>query len=176
MSYSDSVKIRAYSMFLQGDSFEAIAKALSQELEKRVSPTTIKNWASKEDSQGKTWHDFRTETRAVATRNVEIAEQSRIESMASKTRTLQDKVYEGLLEDFSIKSPEGAIYAFKALGEFELKLNKEIRGDKSTVVIIQTMLDLFCEIPEVGNAVNKHFSKIAKLIEERILQSEGSHE
>lgn len=171
MAYSDSVKIRAYALFIQGITYEETARLLSKEFKIKITPNTIKNWAEKKDSRGGTWIDYRNDTRAVAMQTVEIAEKSRIVSIRDKVETVTEKIYEQLISDAApkISSMDGGGYALKSLGEFLIKLDQKAQDNMSVVAIIQMMLEIFVEVPDVKKVILQHWPEIEKEIRVRIL-------
>jgi len=171
MAYSDSVKIRAYALFIQGVTYEETARLLSKDFKIKITPNTIKNWAEKKDSHGGTWIDYRTETRAVAMQTVEAAEKNRIVAIRDKAETLTEKIFDQLVGDAApkISSMDGGSYAFKSLADFMLKLDQKTQQDMSVVAIIQMMLEIFAEVPEVRKVIHKHWPEIEKEIRIRIL-------
>jgi len=171
MAYQDFVKIRAYALFLQGITYEETARLLAKEFKIKITPNTIKNWAEKKDSRGGSWIDYRTETRAVAMQTVEVAEQSRIVKIRDKAETLTEKIYDQLTGDAApkISSMDGGSYAFKSLAEFLLKLDQKTQENMSVVAVIQMVLEIFAEVPDVRKAIQKHWPAIEKEIRIKIL-------
>lgn len=171
MAYRDSVKIRAYALFIQGITYEETARLLSREFSIKITPNTIKNWAEKKDSRGGTWIDYRNETRLVARETVEVAEKSRIVAIRDKAETLTEKIYNQLTGEAApkISSMDGGSYAFKSLAEFLLKLDQKTQENMSVVAVIQMMLEIFAEVPEVKKAIFKYWPAIEKEIRIRIL-------
>jgi len=171
MAYQDSVKIRAYALFIQGITYEETARLLAREFSITITPNTIKNWAEKKDSRGGTWIDYRTETRAVAMQTVEVVEKNRMVAIRDKAETLTEKIYEQLTGAAApkISSMDGGSYAFKSLSEFLLKLDQKTQEDMSVVTIIQMVLEIFAEVPEVSRIIQKHWPAIEKEIRIRIL-------
>ncbi len=174
MAYQDFIKIRAYALFIQGTTYEETARMLAKDFGITITPNTIKNWAEKTDSRGGTWIDYRNETRTVAKQTVEVAEQARVVKIRDKADTLQEKLYEQLTGENAPKvgSAEGGLYAWKAVSEFLIKLDKKSQEDVSIIVVIQIMLEIFAEVPEVRNIIKKHWSHIEKEIRIRILHED----
>lgn len=174
MAYQDFIKIRAYALFLQGINYEETARQLARDFKIKITPNTIKNWAEKKDSRGGSWLDYRNETRSVAMQAVEVAEQSRIVKIRDKAETLTEKIYENLTGEAApkISSMDGGSYAFKSLAEFLLKLDQKTQENMSVVAIIQMVLNIFTEVPEVGKVINKHWLEIEKEIRIRILHQD----
>lgn len=171
MAYQDSIKIRAYALFIQGTSYEETARVLAKDFKIKVTPNTIKNWAEKKDSRGGTWIDYRSDTRAVAMQTVEVAEKSRIVAVRDKAEVLTEKLYNQLVGEAAPKlsSFDGGTYALKSIADFMLKLDQKTQENTSAVAIIQMMLDIFGEVPEVRKVILKHWSAIEKEIRIRIL-------
>ena len=171
MAYQDSVKIRAYALFIQGTSYEETARILAKDFKITITPNTIKNWAEKKDSRGGTWIDYRRDTRAVAMQTVEVAEKSRIVSIRDKAQILTEKIYDQLVGEAvpKISSYDGGAYAFKSIADFMLKLDQKTQENTSVVSIIQMMLDIFGEVPDVRKIIVKHWPEIEKEIRIRIL-------
>lgn len=171
MAYQDSVKIRAYALFIQGKSYEETARILAKDFQITITPNTIKNWAEKKDSRGGTWIDYRTDTRAVAMQTVEVVEKNRLIKIRDKADTLQEKLYNQLTAENAPKvgSSEGGLYAWKAVAEFLIKLDQKSQEDVSIVAVVQMMLEIFAEVPEVRKVIQKHWPAIEKEIRIRIL-------
>lgn len=171
MAFRDAIKIRAYALFLQGITYEETARILAKDFKIKITPNTIKNWAEKKDSRGGCWIDYRTETRAVAMQTVEVTEQSRIVSVRDKAAHLSEILYDKLVAEAGpkVSSFDGGSYAYKNLTEFVLKLDQKTQENMSVVAIIQMMLEIFAEVPEVRQVIKKHWPAIEKEIRVRIL-------
>ena len=171
MSYPDSIKIRAYAFVVQGISYEESARKIIKEYGVKISANTIKNWAEKKDIHGRTWKDYRDDTRAVAMQTVNAVEKSRLVKMRDKADTLQEKLYEQLTAKTAPKvgSAEGGMYAWKAVAEFLMKLDQKSQENVSIVMVVQTMLEIFAGVPDVKKAIQKHWQLIEKEIRIRIL-------
>jgi len=171
MSYNDNVKIKAYSLFIQGTSYEETARILSKDFAISVRANTIKNWSEKKDIMGYTWADYRADIRNVARQTVESAEKNRLVAIRDKAQTLAESLYDQLTADAAPKvtSAEGGVYAFKSISDFMLKLDAKTQGNMNVVVVIQMVIDIFGEVPEVKSVILKHWKKIEKEIRVRIL-------
>lgn len=171
MAYPDFIKIRAYSLVIQGTSYEETARKLTKEYGVKITPNTVKNWAEKKDARGGSWKDYRDETRAVAMQTVEAREKNRIISIRDKAATLTEKIYDQLTGDAAPKlsSLDGGTYAFKSLSEFMLKLDQKSQENISIIMVVQIMLEIFSEVPDVKKAIQKHWQLIEKEIRLRIL-------
>lgn len=174
MAYSDSVKIRAYALFIQGISYEETARILAKDFSITITPNTVKNWAEKKDSRGGSWIDYRDDTRVAARQNVEAVEKTRLVQIRDKADTLQEKLYGQLTAENAPKvgSAEGGMYAWKAVAEFLIKLDQRSQEDVSIVIVVQMMLEIFAEVPEVRNVIKKHWPHIEKEIRIRILHED----
>ncbi len=77
------------------------------------------------DQAGFTWEDHRIKVRAALQRNVNRAAAGNIAELRDKTKTIHQALYDQLIKKKSqkISSFEGAIYAFKTLSEFLIKLD-----------------------------------------------------
>jgi len=172
MAYQDHIKIRAYTLFLNGTSFEETAKILSKDFKISISANTIKNWSEKKDGKGLSWVDYRLDIRGSARQIIETKEVNRLAAVRDKTYMLAEKLYEQLISDNApkLKSPEGGAYAYKTIVEYSLKLCEKTQGGKEIAVIIQMVMDIFSEVPEVRKAIMKHWKHIEKEMRGRILQ------
>ncbi len=171
MAYSDSIKIKAYALVIQGTTYEETARVISREFGVKITPNTIKNWAEKKDVHGRSWLDYRNETRAVAMQTVEAREKNRILTIRDKAEILTEKIYDQLTGKAApkISSMDGGSYAFKSLSEFMLKLDQKSQENVSIVMVVQLMLEIFAKVPDVKKAIQKHWQKIEKEISVRIL-------
>jgi hypothetical protein len=171
MAYSDDVKIRAYAYFLQGLSYDEIAARLNAEMGISIAPSTIHNWAEKENKFGKTWHDFRAETRVLVRETIEVAERNRLLELRDKATTLQERLYDQLVSETAPKvgSSEGGLYAWKALAEFILRIEQKTYEQVNVVVVIQTLLSILAEVPAVREAIKRNWKHIEREIKLRIL-------
>ena len=171
MAYQDHIKIRAYTLYINGTSFEETAKTLSKDFQISITANTIKNWSEKKDNRGFSWEDYRSEIRAIARQTVETAEKNRLVSIRDKTGTLLEGLYNQMTADAAPKlgSYDGGSYAFRSLAEFLLKLDEKAKDGMSEIAIIQMVLDIFSGVPDVGKAINKHWEQIEKEIRIRIL-------
>lgn len=172
MAYNDTHKLRAYTLYLQGISYDKIAEQLRSDFSlPRLSGVTIKNWAETADIKGETWEDQRRKVRHILRQNVENVTASRMAELQAKTQTIQDSLYESLVGGKSpeIKSFEGAVYAFKTIAEFNLMLCEKHSNEVSPLLMAQAMLEIFQEIPEVKRAIKANWKKIQEEIKARLL-------
>lgn len=170
MAYNDTIKLRAYSMYLQGSGYEDIARTLRDEYgEKKLKGSTVRAWAEKPDDKGDTWADHRNRVKAVMRRNVEDMATTRIAELKSKTETILESLYMQMTTKVpKIKSFEGAIYAFKTISEFSLALDDKNRDQIHPLLVVQAMLEVFQEIPEVRRAIKTNWERIYNEIQDRL--------
>ena len=177
MAYKDTVKLRAYTLYLQGLNFEQIASALKKDFNlPKLRGQTIKSWAEKADDDGRTWDEHRNRVRESMRQNAEKAYRTRYAEIRAKAETISEKLYDQILDEtVKIKSYEGAIYAFKGISEFVINLSEMEHNSQHPVIIVQAMLEVFREIPAVRKAIKDNWARIAREIQGR-LSGEGAIE
>jgi len=171
MAYNDNVKLRAYTLFLQGQSFEEIARIAKKDFAlKSLKGQTVKAWAEAPDHTGFTWEDHRIRVRASLQKNVDRAAAGNIAELRDKTKTIHQALFDQLIKKKSqkISSFEGAIYAFKTLSEFLIKLDAKERSDLNPLIIVQMMLEIFREIPQVRKSIEQNWDRIQEGIRLRL--------
>ncbi|MBN2157911.1 MAG: hypothetical protein JW807_00845 [Spirochaetes bacterium] len=170
MAYNDTIKLRAYTMYLQGASYEEIARDLRKSFgEKKLKGTTVRSWAEKPDDRGETWEDHRNRVKAVMRRNAEDAAATKLADIRAKSETILEKLYKQLTERSpKVKSFEGAVYAFKTISEFSLALDDKNREQLHPLLVVQAMLEVFQEIPEVRRVIKTNWERIYIEIQERL--------
>lgn len=179
MAYSDLIKIRAYALFIQGISYEEIARQITDEFGKKLSAGTVRKWAEAADAKGFTWIDYRQETRVIARQSIEAREQNRLVAVRDKAVFVMDKIYDKLSDDKAapkISSFDGGAYAFKTIAEFALKLDDKAASQPDIIFVIQTVLDIFAEIPEVRDVIQANWALVEKEIRIRILHENPEKE
>ena len=162
MAHAQETRMRAYALFLEGQNFEQIGRAMG------ISPVTVSKWAEKPDENGQTWRDHRQRVLQQAAKSIEKRHKTKLLEHQKRAELLYDGLFERLLEDAPpVKSYEGAIYAFKSLSEFILKAE----GDKekpAALLVVQTLIDVLCEIPSIDKAIQKNWVTIREKIRERL--------
>jgi len=182
MAYKDTIKLRAYTLYLQGLNFEQIASQLRKDFGiAKLRGQTIKSWAEKPDEDGKTWEHHRSRVRDALRRSAEEAYKTRYAEIRAKAETIQEALYAQLIDEKAkIKSFEGAVYAFKGISEFVINLSEMEHNNQHPLIIIQAMLEVFQEIPAVRKAIKDNWALIAKEIQGRlsgdVIQIEYHHE
>jgi hypothetical protein len=157
-------------MYLQGSGYEDIARSLRHDFgEKKLKGTTVRAWAEKPDDKGDTWEDHRNRVKAVMRRNIEEMAATRLSELKSKTETILESLYTQMTTKVpKIKSFEGAIYAFKTISEFSLVLDDKNRDQLHPLIVVQAMLEVFQEIPEVRRAIKTNWGRIYNEIQDRL--------
>lgn len=175
MAYTDTIKLRAYTLYLEGLNYEQIAARLKELFAlPKLKGQTVKLWAEKADTAGETWETSRARVRESLRRGAENAVKSKLTELREKTETIQEAIYNQLVDEkakVSVKSFEGAVYAFKTIAEFGINLEKMERDHLHPMLIIQAMLEVFQEIPAVRKVIKENWGAIKKGIMERL--SEG---
>lgn len=178
MSYSDNIKSKAFMLYAQGFSFAEIAARLKgEEGASKLTKGAIRRWAEKPDDLGRTWKDRKrdisllvqeSETEAAVRQRKELVKDS-----GNILSEIMDEIRSGSLE---FKTKDAAIYAFKALADWQAKtLDKDSKaGDMGALGVIQTMLEIFAEVPDVRAAVQLHWPHIEREIKKRILAEGGT--
>jgi len=173
MAYTETIKLRAYTLFLQGMNYEQIAGKLKNDFSlPKLRGQTVKGWAEKTDSEGNTWEDHRVRVRESLRQGAEEAYRSRYAEIRRKAETIADSLYDQLVDGAQIKSTEGAAYAWKQMAEFAITLGEMEHNRSHPVLIVQAMLDVFREIPAVRKAIQDNWPRIAKEIQAR-MSAEG---
>lgn len=179
MAYSDTIKLRAYTLFLQGTAYDEIARNLKDSYHlATLTGGTVRTWAEKQDNQGETWDDHRIRVRAALQRNADRAAAGNIADLRAKTKTIHQALYDQLIKKKfqKISSFEGAIYAFKTLSEFLIKLDAKERSELNPLIIVQMMLEIFREIPQVRASIEKNWDRIQEGIRLRLEGTEKAIE
>lgn len=171
MAYGDNVKLRAYTLFLQGNSFEEIARSVRKDFAlKTLKGQTIKTWAETPDKDGRVWEDNRIRVRSAMREGVHRAAAGEISEVRNKVKTIHQALYDQLIKKKvqKVSSFEGAVYAFKTLSEFMLKLETKEAASLNPLLIVQAMLEIFREIPQVRKAIEQNWREIQEGISRRI--------
>jgi len=171
MSYSDIIKIRAYTLFIQGTSYEETARKISEEFGKKISAGTIRKWAEAKDAKGSSWREYRSETRVVAQRTIESKEKNRLVKIRDKVETIVERLYDNLTDTTvpKVSSYDGGSYALKAMADFLLKLDDKAGKQVDAIVVCQTVIEIFGSIPSIREAIEAHWQELEKEIRIRIL-------
>ena len=167
MAYSPDIRARAFALFLQGDSPEAIARTLRESGDpslKKLSSNTVRGWAENPDAKGDTWDDRR--------RAVEVVIQQRIESQAADSRarvgqqltTLRQRLYDVAIGEAApkAKSLEGVVYAFRAMAEAENQMLAEIEAGASPLDVADAVMNSLKAVPAVAKVLAQHWDEVQR--------------
>jgi hypothetical protein len=170
MAYDNNIKMRAYSLYLQGLSYEDIARDIKSSFGVNIATGTVRNWAEKPDGSKSTWGDYRAKIRIEVRKNIDISEKDRVEKIRERASAIQEKLFDQIIDESApgVNSMEGAVYAFKTISEFVIKLDEKNR-DTNPLAIVQTMLEIFWDIPEVRTSIQKNWQRVETGIKSRIM-------
>jgi hypothetical protein len=130
---------------------------------------TVKSWAETPDEAGHTWSERRREYAALARAGEATAvARTQQEIIAETSAILDDVLAEIRTSGLEFKTKAEAMYAFKALKEWQ---DKAIDKEKQITIEDQVtlMLEAMYEIPEVSEVLSKHEKAINKLFQEKAI-------
>ncbi|MBW0432284.1 hypothetical protein HGB47_01500 [Leptospira yasudae] len=162
MAYSENVKHRAYTLFLVGKNAEQIEGLLKTEFPK-ISANTIRKWAEKKDSTGKTWFDNRDEVNRITKLQI----QEKTADIRSKIKTDNELMLHAVRNAFldeagsmigKAKDPVSLGYLWKALATNQIQLENEDSGSIDLIRAADTLLDLFMKGPKTKKAINDEWA------------------
>ena len=173
MAYSEQVKLKAYSLYLQNLNYEEIAEKLASSSGTTIQPQTIRSWAVKKDKDGFSWQEERDALRESVKASVQKKAQNKLTELESKVETLQESLYNQLMAESAPKvgSFEGGIYAFKALADFQLMLDKN-KNEKHPLLLVQMLLTVLEETPRVRKVISANWDKIQSRLAEKMGKAE----
>lgn len=166
MAYNDGIKLTAYTLYLQGLTYEEVArKTRSVHKLKTLKGQTVEAWAE----AGK-WEAKRDEVRNQVRKHHEHEAAGLLGELHLKSETILESLYAQLTAASApkISSYEGAVYAFKGISEFLLALDKRKGESIQPIMVVQTLLEVLQNIPSVRNEIKKNWPKIQKEISARI--------
>lgn len=157
MAYDDITKSNAYLLFAQGRSFRAIADMLRTHPGcEKLTHNTVKQWAETPDENGLTWGDRKKDVTAFIRKNETAAViKTQQEVLNTAHKVLSDLIEEISTGDLEFKTKDAAIYAFKALAEWQERIidkEKRISVEEQVEILFESMH----EIPEVSGVLSKH--------------------
>ena len=177
--YAESVKIRAYTLFISpGESPEEIARILKAD-HPRITAKTIRKWAETPDQDGMTWEDRRSSIQTEVRRSLDEQAVSTRARMKGRLETVLQKLYDDLHNEKltpKFKTLEGAAHAIKSVAQFLVQLEDQEQDRWSSVMAAQVIMEIFTEIPEVRRVVEKHWTTIWKQIQSRLDHNSNSKE
>lgn len=155
--YNDIIKSNAYLLYAQGHSFRAIAEMLRTHPGcEKLTHNTIKSWAETPDENGLTWDDRKKEIAALMRKNEkDIVVKTQAELLESSQKALSAIMDDILYSSLDFKTKDAAVYAFKALAEWQGKViadGKQITIEDQVEILFDAMYD----IPEAAFVLSKH--------------------
>lgn len=175
MSYGPTITARAFSLYVLGNNAEKIAEILqSEKVAPRITSNTIRKWENQKDKHGETWKDRRQAIELQVRKNIERESASKIAEMRQKTHTIMQSLYSKLTAENAphVKSYEGAVYALKAMMDFELKLDQKASGQSHPLKLAQLMLEIFQGVPEISHAIRKNWPKVSEEIRLKLIDNQ----
>ncbi len=169
--YSDIVKSEAFILFCQGLSFRKIAEVLQSHPGcESLTHATIKKWAETPDMHGQTWSN----RKSTVTRNIQVLEETSIarqhKDVLTRTEDIKDKILTDLEGNrLQFKTKAEAVYAFLAIEKWQ----KHIKDETKRITIedqVSMLFDAMQEIPDVANALSKHWEDIYARFEAKAKQ------
>jgi HD-GYP domain-containing protein (c-di-GMP phosphodiesterase class II) len=110
-------------------------------------------------------------------RNVEEAAATKLADLRSKSETILEALYNQITaKSPKVKSFEGAVYAFKTISEFSLALDEKNSEQLHPLLVVQAMLEVFQEIPEVRRAIKGNWERIYREIQDRLKMEQAPRE
>ena len=168
MAYESSIKLEAENLYHRGYNLNQITEMLRKK-HPTVSYKTVEKWAKAKDKSGKTWEDYRNQ---IMTNAREIAHQSvanKYALMKEKASIMRENIEQALLGGkLEIKSPEGAIYAWKALAEFEFMIEDKYEKKKTPKEIVLEFLDILNTVPQIQVVLKKNWNLVEEELKRRI--------
>lgn len=168
--YNDSIKLRAKTLYLQGENFEKIAKSLRKEYPK-VTANTVRGWSEK----GK-WDESKDSIAKNQDRLIQESHSRRAKDLLEKTMILSELTFNKITAEGApgIKSLEGGNYAFKALADLELQLRKEQNKNVNPSEIIKTFFDILNSFPTVKRELDANWNSIMREVRIRLMDEDGN--
>lgn len=166
MAYSSAIKLRAYTLYLQGDSFEGVAIKIREEFSVKITANTIRLWEEEEN-----WENERQKLGALMRENTQERITTKLTELAEKANIIQETLFKRMMDTAppKISSMEGVTYAWKTISEFLVTLNQQSTRDMSPIVVVQALLDILGAIPAVRDAIEQNWPQIEKEISARIV-------
>ncbi|UOG61445.1 hypothetical protein [Leptospira noguchii] len=164
MSTEPAIRERAFFLYVisgSGSSFNSVAKQLRSEFNSKTTAKSVKEWSLEKDKDGLTWNDKRNRLVVRAEKRVEVIVEDRLVEIKSRTKNIVDSLYKKLTDKKApgLSSFENAIYAFKNISEYELKLNR-MDGDRlHPLTIVNAIFEVLQECEPVAKVIQEHWDK-----------------
>jgi len=168
MAYSPLIQLEVENLYLRGNNANQIVEILKKKYPKLKHPT-INKWATKPDKWGKTWEDRRKEIISTAREISHNSAKNRYAVMKEKALIIQEGLEKTLLsKNLEVKSPEGAIYAWKTLNDFILNIEEKYESKKSPKEIVLEFLDILNTVPQIKDTLRKHWNLVEDELKRKI--------
>lgn len=166
--YSEHVKNRAYTLFLMGHECTEIVALLKTDYP-RINKVTVGKWIEAKDDKGEDWRDKRKLVDRAAKKRIEEQAINNSVKIKNQTESLRQALYDNIINEFpKVKSLEGAMYAFKALSEFELKIEGDENKKSDVAAIATAILDVLNEDRDFRKLFNQKWGILSELLSERL--------
>ncbi|MFA4796549.1 hypothetical protein [Leptospira kirschneri] len=179
MTTIPAIRERAFFLYAisgSGSSLNAVAKQLRAEFGTKTTAKTVQEWAEEKDKDGLTWKDKRNRLVVRTEKRVEILAENRLLEIKSRTKNIVDTLYKMLTDKKApgLTSFENAVYAFKNLSEYELKLER-MEGDRlHPLTIVNAIFEVLQECEPVAKVIQEHWERsLALRIHEKIDSLKG---
>lgn len=168
MAYSPIIQLEAENLFLRGMNLNQIVETLKKKYPK-INYATVTKWATKPDKSGKTWEDRKMEIIASARQISHNSAKNRYAIMKEKALIIQEGLEKTLLsKNLEVKSPEGAIYAWKTLNDFIINIEQKYEYTKTPKEIVMEFLEILNSIPQIKEVLKKHWNLVEDELRRRI--------
>lgn len=170
--YSESVKNRAYTLFLQGQNPEQIADIMHESYPK-ITANTIRSWAEKTDDSGDTWTEKRSDVDRAVRRRMEDHSASVRSRTKMKVNTLAQAVYDKVVNEagkalIDAKDLTGITFALQSLFKFQLQLDDEEQSRFNPLQAAQMIMDTLNEFPGVRKEIKVIWPQFQKKLTARL--------
>lgn len=170
--YSESVKNRAYTLFLQGKNPEQIADVLKESYPK-ITANTIRAWAEKTDESGDTWTEKREEVGRHIRKHIEENSATVRSRIKMKANTLTQAVYDKVVNEagkalIDAKDLTGVTFALQSMFKFQLQLDDEEQNRFNPLQAAQMIMDTLNEFPGVRKEIKAIWPQFQKKLTARL--------
>ncbi|MBM9579705.1 hypothetical protein JWG45_21380 [Leptospira sp. 201903070] len=179
MSTEPAIRERAFFLYAisgSGSSKNSVAKQIRSEYGTKTTAKTIDEWSKEKDNDGLTWEDKRKRLVVKVEKRIEVVAEDRLAEIKSRTKNIVDTLYKLLTDKKApgLTSFENAVYAFKNLSEYELKLNR-MDGDRlHPLTIVNAIFEVLQECEPVAKVIQENWERsLALRIHEKIDSLKG---
>lgn len=164
--YDDMAKDKAFRLFVIGKSITEIAKELKSEWP-TVSKSTVAKWAKEKDARGLTWGERRMQITVARDENLDSRLSADRKNILKQSIALKEDLYTKMASA-NVKTLEGAIFAFDKISKFILELSEADKKNPHPMEVVHALMEVFREIPEVREVIEKHWDSIQRNIAMRL--------